>query len=160
MQNPALRCMWLIPDGSSFKYQTLDPLLYQELPMIYRRKVPWVLSTHPKFNCFPFCFLPLELSIRDGKNIILKEKAIFLPYSIRVQTFLSFLTLKMKSTSDDGVFIAKKKRSFWCYVYWNPLITELSDSDKCLDNSDYSQGTPRQSNCSFSSQEMWGKKKI
>lgn len=34
----ALRNMWLIPDGASFKYLILDPLLYWELPVIWRGK--------------------------------------------------------------------------------------------------------------------------
>lgn len=81
--------------------------------------MPRVLSTHPKFKNFPV-FLPLEFSVRDRNNIILKEKAIFLPYSIMVQIFIPFLTFKMKSTSDDGVFIAKKRSLFYTVYIETP----------------------------------------
>lgn len=101
-------------------YLTFDALLYQELPMICRGKQCHEFFQHTQNLKIFLFFLPLEFSVRDRKNVTLKEKAIFLPYSIMVQTFIPFLTFKMKSTSDDGVFIAKKKSLFYTVYIETP----------------------------------------
>lgn len=53
------------------------------------------------------------------------------------------------------VLLFQQNKPFLYHVHWKPVIIELLDNDKCLENSEYSQGIPRQSNCFFSSQETW-----
>lgn len=145
-------CLFLVPNFSS---SALPGTTYD----MQKKTVPRVLSTHPKFKNSPF-FLPLESSVRDRKNNILKEKSDFLALVYYDPNFHTFSHTYNEINFRWWCFYSQKKKKCFLYcVYWNPLITELLDSDKCLDNSDYSQGSPRQSNCSFSNREMRKKKK-
>lgn len=59
-KNQALRCMWLIPDGASFKHLILDPLLYQQLPVICRGKQHHELFQHTQ-NLTIFLFVTIRI---------------------------------------------------------------------------------------------------
>lgn len=90
MQNPALRYLWLIPDGASFKYLTLDALLYQELPMICRGEQSHEFFQHTQNVTIFLFFLSLEFSVRDRKKHLSEGESNFptlLHYGPDLHTF-------------------------------------------------------------------------